>query len=435
MTLEPLLRAIAAGPVDGSRVREWSIYASESRRATLGVKDREVGNAHAPFTLTEASGARYLFVWQDGKISRGSFERAQFESAPHDALTAARAAAYEDPDAARVLGPATIPDVPLHDAAAAEAACGRTALLEQRLEWIRSNFADWGSRTWSGSFAAAETHVVLTTSAGLETGGRGTSFGWHVTLNGQVGDGHGARAPDSADAFEQRLRGLVETARRLAEKAEAMPSGVRPVILHPDVVERLVIGTLLHHLDGSTVAHGEGRFRREQFGSDDPVLREDLLLRLDPLQPLRSGSYRFTVEGLPADRCSYIEAGRLVQPLLDLKYARRLDLPPTPMPYDADSLYLEGPEPLTESAALEAAAGGALILSVLGLHTQDQGSGDFSLSAPQALSIGPKGYAGGLRATLSGNLFDLLRDPATRLVDFPREHTPGMLVHCRIDPK
>ena len=55
----------------------------------------------------------------------------------------------------------------------------------------------------------------------------------------------------------------------------------------------------------------------------------------------------------------------------------------------------------------------ALILSVLGVHTQDFASGDFSLSAPQALALDGGGYGGRLRCTISGNLFDLLTDDRT----------------------
>ena len=75
-----------------------------------------------------------------------------------------------------------------------------------------------------------------------------------------------------------------------------------------------------------------------------------------------------------------------------------------------------------------------MVLSVLGVHTQDFTSGDFSLSAPQAITIGPKGLAGRLRATISGNVFELLRSPELELVRFPGEHTPGLLVRCRLDP-
>jgi len=435
VTLEPLLRQLGAGSSIDLRPRQWSIYASETRRVSLGVKDREIGNAHAPYSITEGCGARYLFVWNDGRVSRGNFERRQLEDDPAEALVAARAAAYDDPDAAQVLGPATFPDVELHDAAAAEIAGGDARMLGARLDWLRERIDAWGSATWSGSFGAAETTARLITSAGLETGGCGTTFGWHVTLDGEIGDGHGARGPESTARFEARMDRLIETRKALAETAAPPAGGIHPLILHPDVVERLVLGTLLHNLDGATVEHGEGRFRREQFGGPEPVLRQDMTLRLDPLQPLRSGSYRFSVEGLPADRCTFIESGRLVRPLLDLKYARRLGMAPTPIPYDSDVLHLEGstPRPLAETCAV--AGRSVLILSVLGLHTQDRGSGDFSLSAPQALVVDAEGFAGSLRATFSGNLFELLQDDATRFVAFEGEHTPGLLVHCRLDPK
>ena len=78
------------------------------------------------------------------------------------------------------------------------------------------------------------------------------------------------------------------------------------------------------------------------------------------------------------------------------------------------------------------AHGGALVLSVLGIHTQDSASGDFSLSAPQVLRI-DNGLDGRTRATISGNLFEVLRSDALQLVDFEGEHTPGMLFPCRID--
>ena len=62
-------------------------------------------------------------------------------------------------------------------------------------------------------------------------------------------------------------------------------------------------------------------------------------------------------------------------------------------------------------------------------------SGDFSLSAPQSLRLANGSYAGRLRGTISGNLFDLLTGDGLTLVDFPGETLPGMLVRCRFDPQ
>ncbi len=435
MEVDRFLSAVASTRPDGAGVAGWSVYFSEYLSLELGIKDRQIGNPHVPLKLAESCGARYCLIWSDGKVSRGYVERRLLESDPETALRNARAAAYDDPDAAWVLPPATIPDVELHDAQVADMAAGNTQPLVPRLEAVQRRMQDPGFRTWSGSFSAGAGRSRVVTSAGLDVNGESTRAGWHVTFNGEIGDGFSARALESEADFTARLDRLAETATLLQRPAQLPGAGCLPVILHPHVVSRYAIGTLLDNLGGATVAHGEGHFRREQFGSDRPVLREDIGFRIDPLQPLKSGSYRYTTEGLPAAPCVYVERGRLVQPVLDLKYARRLGLDPTPLPSDSDSMFFEGSVPLSLQEALEQAVGGALVLSVLGVHTQDSASGDFSLSAPQALAIGANGLAGRVRATISGNLFDLLSDDELRFVRFEGENIPGLLCRCRLDPQ
>ena len=281
---------------------------------------------------------------------------------------------------------------------------------------------------------AAEGMARVVTSSGLDVSGAGTSAGWSATLDGELGAGHGARGLETVDELARRLDRLVAFVLALRARAASHPGGVLPVLLHPDVVEEFVLGVLLHNLDGAQVAHGTGAFRREQFETEALVLRDDLTLRTDPCVPMAAGAYRFSQEGLPARPCAFVEGGRLRTPLLDLKYARRLGLAPTASPAAMDTLFFEGETSITYDDALASAAGGALVLSVLGVHTQDFTSGDFSLSAPQTLAVGPSGPEGRLRATISGNVFELLRSPELSVVRFPGEHTPGLLVRCRLDP-
>jgi PmbA protein len=435
MSLGAVLQALRDRSFAGATVREWSLCLQKGKRLGLGIKDREVGNPHAPLKLSESCGASYRLIWSDGRVSRGHLERRQLETEIEPALCAARAAAYDDPDAAWVLGPAPIPEVEMYDPGAAAIAAGDTELFARRLAVVRRRIDSAEVRTWSGSFSASESEARLVTSAGLDATARGTSVGWHVSVNGEVGDGFGARRTESDRDFEQRLDRLMQTSAQLAEEATPMEAGRLPVILDPGVVEEYVLHTLMQNLGGSTVAHGEGHFRLEQFGSSEPVMREDLGLRVDPLADWKSGAYRFTREGVPAAPTTFIAGGRLTQPMLDLKYAKRLGLAPTPLPSSHDTLHFEGPEPISLAEACGIAAGGALILSVLGVHTQDSSNGDFSLSAPQALRLGPGGYAGRLRATISGNLFSILTSDELRFVRFEGEHTPGLLFPCRLDPR
>ena len=64
MDLERLLEAIGS-----AGVRDYSLFATESRRLSLGIKDTQAGNAHAPLTLAESAGVNYLLVWDNGTVS------------------------------------------------------------------------------------------------------------------------------------------------------------------------------------------------------------------------------------------------------------------------------------------------------------------------------------------------------------------------------
>jgi len=433
--MEPFVDALRSASPGGHRAREWSIYRSALRRIGIGTKDRETGNVHAPLSLSESVSARFLIVWDDGRVSRGVLERRQLEVDPESALAESRQAAYDDPDAAVVLGPTDYPEVDLFDSETAEAADGNVSPIAERLEIVRRVAESGRFRTWSGSFQAASGDATLVTSAGLDVRGTGTSAHWFASLDGELGAGNGARRFEPVEVVERRMRRLEELVVHLGTPSGATAGGERSVIFHPDVVEAYVLPALLHNLDGMTVDHGDGAFSAARFGDGVPVFHERLTLRLDPLRPFRLGSYRFGVEGLPAAECTYVDRGRLVTPILDLKYARRLDRPPTPSPYALDALVLEGPPELSEEEALAEAAGGALVLHVLGVHTQDMTSGDFSLSAPQTLELVGGGIGGRMRATISGNVFEVLRQDGLRLVRFRDETAPGLLVRCRVDPR
>jgi len=431
--LEKLIDALGTVTARGHAIAAWSVFAAETRRTSVGTKDRATGDPHAPLTLSESLSARYKLIWDDGRVSRGSMERRAIEREPAPLVTAARAASFPDPDAIDVPGPAAFPDVATRGAEAAAIAGGGVDAFAARLAAIRERVARHGVRTWSGSMHAAEGTARVVTSAGLDVASSGTSAGWSATMDGELGAGHSGREVEPLPNLERRLDHLVAMVLALRAPAAASPSGFVPVLFHPDVVEDYVLGVLLHNLDGVQVAHGTGAFRREQFDGRTPVLREDLTLRTNPLVPMAAGAYRFSQEGLPAAACTLLDRGRLNTPILDLKYARRLGRAATSAPAAMDTLFFEGPPSISRDEALASASGGALVLSVLGVHTQDFTSGDFSLSAPQTLAVSARGIDGRMRATISGNLFELLRAKDLVLVRFPGEHTPGLLTRCRLD--
>ena len=212
-------------------------------------------------------------------MSPGEIDRSEIRSGIDAALARARLAAYDDPDAAQVLGPAAVPEVALHDPGAARIASGEAGPIAARLARIRDRVAEHGFRTWSGSMGAAEARARLVTSAGLDADVIATSWVWNATFDGELGDGFRGRAEEPLQEFDARLWRLASLVSRLGNPAARAPSGLRPVILHPHVVESFVLAILLDNLDGASVAHGESHFRPAQFGSTEPALREDLTMK------------------------------------------------------------------------------------------------------------------------------------------------------------
>jgi PmbA protein len=69
---------------------------------------------------------------------------------------------------------------------------------------------------------------------------------------------------------------------------------------------------------------------------------------------------------------------------------------------------------------------------VLGLHTQDRSSGNYSLSTSQAVLVRNGKIQGRVKATLTGNLFEQLRDNTLRMVSFPGQHSPGFALPINV---
>jgi len=410
-----------------ARPQDWRIFWGWTRSADVGIKDSEPANVYSPLTMTEGLGARVLIQWADGKVSSLRAERAELEQ-PGPLLAHARAAAYEDPDSANFLGAQEAPPVPLFVAATADAASGAVEPFAALLAVAREKAALHGFRTASGSVSATHRRAGVITSRGCDLTAESTGFSYGFWFDGQPGDGWTRREVIPARIASERLAESCENAVRLKSNEEGFAGGTLPVLLHPRVAEGFFATYVLGNFSGERIWNRQSAFRIEQFRERALVFREDLTVRLEPLVPYGPGSYPFTSEGVPARRVDYIVSGKLAFPILDLKYARRFGMEPVPPPATIESLAVESCEEIPSEKALQEMGRGLLVLGILGLHTQDAASGDFSLSAGQSLAVRGGRLGGRVRAAISGNFFEILRSAGLRLVRFPGHHMPGILM-------
>lgn len=416
-------------------VAKWSVHSVATRSLMLGTKDGEIGNPHAPISRGEGTSASWKIVWTDGSVSRFGDDRSALQTPFSPWLRDAKALAHEDPDAARVGVPSPVPDPLLTGDDVPAIVEGEDGPLKRWLSAVRARIDEGAARTWSGSVRAASSRSRVVSSEGLDVSSTSALLAWHVTFDGESACGRSWRTVAALADVEERLDRAIDTLRLLRIDAGVRGGREVPVLLHPDVVDSWVIPALLHNLSGRAVGRGESAYRIEQFRSRQLAFRDDLDVDIDSVRPYHPGSYRCTGEGVAADRVSLVRNGRLMTPILDLKYAARFGMRPTPGPLGVDSVVLSGHPQIPEQSAREAAQDGLIVCRVLGVHTLDLASGDFSLSSPQSLALGPSGPRGRARVTLSGNLFEALRDPFFCLVDVPGEPRPGILIRCVVAPR
>jgi PmbA protein len=416
-------------------IAEYRINLNQRRSVGIGIRDNDVGSVYSPFSFSASTSGGFLVQWQDGRLSRGNLDGNSLLIMAQ-ILANARQAAYDDPDAAQFLGPQQVRDIPLFSDDIPPLFDQRSTYLLEIVEQLQQLAARYEAKTLNGGIGLSQGQSWLRTSQGLALSTSGTSFSYSGSFDGIIGEGRSQRGVPTLPEIQAQITLAGEYLHALRSPAGGIANGKRMVVLHPDVAYSLFNFFVWGNLGGASIFHGQSPFRIEDFQQRTQVFRDDLMVTVEPWQPLGIASFGYTSEGLPSAPTSYIDQGRLTQPVLDLKYARRLGLLPTTPPGGEESVWIRAATEREWNTLQPQLDEAILVLSVLGLHTQDRSSGNYSLSTSQALLIRDGAIQGRIKATLNGNLFDNLRDPELQLIRFPGQHSMGFAlpINVAIEP-
>jgi PmbA protein len=413
--------------VDGIRAEGYRLAMAEAARSELGVESNRAGSPYRPLTVTGLSGGRFVIQWSDGLVSRGSLSRAP-RDAVREAIASSFEGRYEDPDAAIFAGPTELPDIPLESAETAAVADGRRPeVLPGILDVLAAKRDEHGAKMLDGSARASRVRRRVVTSGGFRGETVTTRFGWTFALDSLVWDGHESREVPSAAVVATDAERTAADFRALSRTVDESPRGETTVILHPRVAESFLDAYVFSNLSGAAVANGRSRFTAEDFRAGRRAFREDFTLSVRPHESMSVGAFRFTDEGVASREFDLVEGGRLTTPTLDLKYGKRLSLPPAPLPGSVEGLAFRLDSEVDRDGALAAGSPRVLVHSVLGLHTQDTVRGEYSVLAPQGVLYRDGEALGRVTSTLNGSFFENLTSEALRLVRFPGFSCPGLL--------
>ncbi len=205
---------------------------------------------------------------------------------------------------------------------------------------------------------------------------------------------------------------------------KGIEGGKMTVLFHPMALREMLEFVLAPALYADRARKGESAFS-DKVGQ--MVAHENVSIYDDPTMPNGPNSGRIDDEGTPSSRTDIISNGELRNFLYDSMTAsefsedstgnalrvarlgmdRQFKEPPT---ISARNFTLEGPEKKWDDLIAEV-DNGVLVNSVLGAHTSNPASGDFSVSSPRILRIENGELIHSVSPVmLSGNLPSLLAD-------------------------
>lgn len=405
-------------------IADYRINLGEGQSIGVGIRDNDVGSVYSPLRFSDSIGGSFLVHWSDGKLSRGALDGSsltQFDRL----LQSSRSAAYRDDDAAQFLPHQDITPIQLWSPDVPTLFDERADYLFEVIGTLQDSAARYEVKNLNGGTSAGMSKSWIRTSRGLRLNNSGTNFSFSASFDGTIGEGGSQRTVADLATIRQQIEHAGRLLEQLRTTATPTPSVEYTILLHPDVAYSLFDFFVWSNMGGASIFHGQSPWKREDFLDHKRVVREDISVRVEPWVPLGVSSFGWTGEGVPSAPTTYLNHGRLVSPVLDLKYARRLDLPIAPPPGGERSIHFEARHFADATEYLGGLRNGVLVLSVLGLHTQDRSSGNYSLSAPQALLVRDGEIEGRVKATLSGNFLEHLNDDALELVRFADQHSPG----------
>lgn len=261
---------------------------------------------------------------------------------------------------------------------------------------------------------------LIMNSKGMQAVARGNSAALYISLVGQDED-------DSQNGFAVMARRKItdlspvqvgqEAAHRAIRslQAKSIPSGRMPCIMEPYVVTRFM-SLLAPSLQGDSVLKGKSRLAGkigEQVASATVNIVDDASLA-DGIM-----SFPFDGEGVPAQKTGLIKDGCLQAFLYDNYAGRKAGLQSTgngqrgsfrTLPSVGTSNLILSPGSQRPEALMMDIESGLLITEVMGMHTANSISGDFSLGAAGILIKGGQLSKPIRGITIAGNLHNLLQD-------------------------
>ena len=288
--------------------------------------------------------------------------------------------------------------------------------LTSSLKSVLNCIEDKGCQTTSGGFSAAEGETLIVNSNGVEAFDKSTGFALGVSINA-IKYGDLATAYDSVSSCVYDLNGI-KLAEDLCDLAKSSLGGEHIETSNMDVVldYHAVTGLLSTFMGGFSAENVQRGRSRLLDKVGEKIVTENLSIFDDATVDGGLNSAVSDDEGTASRRTVLVEDGILKGYLYDIYTANKDGVKSTSNGYRgsyAGTPSVSGSNIIfdfKENVAMDEINDVFLVTDILGAHTANQITGDFSVEASNSFVLKNGIKKPIKKAMISGNIYDLLDD-------------------------
>ena len=410
----------------GLTLTGWRFDLHQVNQVEVGLKNNRLGGPYSSPSFKEDMGGEIFLHWGQGRYTSGKLDRRTIEEFETNWELWQRTA-FQDDAGPELVAPYEPPQIKVLDDKVRQVVSGEDRLPFELLTLTLGKLQDrYGTKKIDGRFKATLDKRTVMNSLGLHVQYEQSPVSFFVSGEDSFGDSYAEKRLPLPEEIDYLTNYVGETLKLLHNELSLPRTGRIPILLPPKVVEAFLDHYLTSNLMGSLVFNKQSAYTKEDFIQQRQAFRGDLTLSIDGTRPLRSGSYRCTSEGLPSGQIGLVKEGRLNTPVLNTKYGKRLGMKPTPIPA-GNGMLIRIPAAGNIEGLYGSVENCLIVHSILGLHTQDYSSGDFSLTADQCLWVEKGEIKGKVKAVIAGNFFMALQSTDTAFAYTQRDDNPSML--------
>ncbi len=411
--MEKMIEELASKLKADPSISKYQLSHSVNRTVSGGFLNNAVGGIYRPVQVCDKSAMSYRVEFADGQASNGGMPASTEIKQIIKVINQGKHKPTEQIEIAPKLD--TIPNIKLMDTELAAKIQGEPDFISQSVKELQNNHNFEEIENTEGEIEATHGMTRIVNSNGLDITSEGTKYSSYVSLNDRIGYAESTRRLQDPRAMQNYSNHYTEIALALESKPAELASNTYPVLFSSSTGWSILGAYLRSNLSGFNLDAGQSRFTLDELKSHKQIAHDGFNLSYNQLVDMDPYSFKFDGEGIPAQKFELIKGGKLVDPICDLKSAHKLGHVPRSLgglktnlvqATEYDEFKKEKPTFL-------------LVFGLLGLHSVNNVTGDFSLPSDNILLVQDGKIIGPVNGVFSGNFFDILMQPSTGFVNAP----------------